>query len=107
VLEPLDRMIAEVGQALPVLLERQVRSIAYDVGKLVSVDWDEEDGYPVHVDIATREACRSLRQTLEDVTAELQRMLRVPGSPCRCSTCGGSDVCCHGERQDREHGSEP
>lgn len=107
VLEPLDRMIAEFGQALPVLLGRQVRSIAYGVGGLVSVDWDEEDGYPVHVDIATREACRSVRRTSEDVTAELQRMLRVPGSACRCSTCWGADVCCHGERQDREHRSEP
>jgi hypothetical protein len=40
VLEPLDRMIAEFGQALPVMLERQVRSIAHGVGGLVSVDWD-------------------------------------------------------------------
>jgi hypothetical protein len=100
VLEPLERVMAEFGQALPGDLEKQLGRITHQVGSLVSVDWDPDDGYPVSVDIGTHEECRSLRHNSEEATRQLQRLLRVPGSACRCSTCDGADVCCHGERQD-------
>jgi hypothetical protein len=100
VLEPLERVMAEFSQALPGDLEKRLRRIADDIGNLVSVDWDPDDGYPISVDIETHQECRSLRHAAEEATKELQRILRVPGSACRCSTCGGADVCCHGERQD-------
>lgn len=103
VLEPLERVMAEIGQALPGSVETRLRRIADDVGRLVSVDWDPDDGHPISVDIGTHQDCRLLRDASEDATKELQRILRVPGSECRCSACEGADVCCHGERQDPRH----
>jgi hypothetical protein len=99
---PLERELVEHGSLLPAALEAQLMSLLSRIGGLVSVDWDEDSGFAINVDIATHTECRIVRDQTH-IAIEHLRALRVASDDrCRCAICRGDEMCCHGRLQQPE-----